>query len=68
MFVSGFGGVVGDTIDLGEGVSAGGGEATSDRIVWNDGESVAEAGDVVSLAGSEKGDGAVAERFWEIER
>lgn len=67
MLVGGFGSVVGEAVDLGESVTAGGGEAAADGVVWNDGEGVAEARDVVGFTGSEKGDGAIAESVREVE-
>ena len=67
VFVGGFGGVVGDAVDLGEGVAACGGEAAADGVVRDDGEGVAEASDVVGFAGGEEGDAAVAEGVGEIE-
>jgi len=37
VFVSGFGGVVGETVDLGEGVAFGGVEFPANGVIWNDG-------------------------------
>jgi len=65
--VGGLGGVVGDAVDLGEGVAFDGGEAAADGVVRDDGEGVAEAGDVVGFAGGKEGDGAVAEGLGEVE-
>lgn len=67
VFVGGFGGVVGDAVDLGKSVSACGGEATTDGVVRNDREGVAESGNVVGFTGGEESDGTVAEGLGEIE-
>lgn len=67
VLVGGFGGVVGDAVDLGLSVAAGGGETAADRVIWDDSEGVSEAGDVVSFAGGEEGDGEFAEFVGEVE-
>ena len=67
VFVGCFGGVVGDAVNLGEGVAFCGVEAAADGVVRDDGEGVAEAGDVVGFAGGEEGDGAVAEGIGKVE-
>ena len=65
--VGGLGSVVGKGVDFGERVAAGGGEAAAQRVVRDDGEGVAEAGDVPGFAGGEKGDGARGETLRKIE-
>ncbi len=48
-------------------MASGGGKFAANGIVWNDGERVAKAGDVVGFAGGEKGDGVFSEVFGEVE-
>ena len=66
--VGGLRGVVGKRVDLAEGVAADGGELAADAVVRDDGEGVAEAGDVPGLAGGEQGDGALGEVFRQVQR
>lgn len=66
--VGGLSGVVGEGVDFGEGVAAGGAEFATDGFVRDDRVGVTEAGDVPCLAGREQGDGALGETFGEIQR
>jgi hypothetical protein len=68
MTISGIGGVVGEGVDLTEGVAPDAGEFPAECIVGNDGEGISEAGDVPGLAGREQGDGAFGEVFRQVDR
>ena len=65
--VGGFGRVVGEGVDLGEGVAFGGLKAAADGVVGDDGVGITEAGDVVGLGGGEEGNGVIAQLFGEVE-
>ena len=49
--VGGLGGVIGEGVDFGECVAAGGGELPPDGVVGDHGVGITEAGDVPGLAG-----------------
>ncbi len=51
MAVGGFGGVVREGVDFGEGVAAGGAEFPAEGVVRNHGIGVTEAGDVPCFTG-----------------
>lgn len=61
VLIGGFGGVVGEGVDFGEGVAAGSGEFAAEGVVRDNGDGEAEAGDVPGFAGGEEGDGAAGE-------
>ena len=65
--VGGLGGIVGEGVDFGEGVAAGGAEFATDGVVGDDGVGVTEAGDVPCLAGREQGDGAIGKTLGEVQ-
>lgn len=66
--VSGLGGVVGESVDFGEGVAAGGAEFATDGVVGNHGVGESEASDVPCLTGREQGDRALGESLGKIQR
>ena len=56
--------IVSDAVDLRKSVAANRGEATSDGVIWNDRKGVAEAGNIVGFARSQKGNGSIAQGSW----
>lgn len=67
VLIGGFGSVVSEAVNFGEGVAFGGLKTTADGVVGNDGVGVTESSDVVGLGGRKKGDGVLAKFLGKVE-